>query len=491
MDLEYLNSEILKNYINGKWVDSTTDETRDVINPASGEVLAKTPICTKEEALETIKAAKEAFWKWRTTPAQSRIRYLYDFRDALEENFDDLVEVVTKEHGKTLDESRGEYRRAIENVEAATHIPSLQMGYNFEEIASGIDEMVIKQPLGVFFCVAPFNFPVMVPAWFWPYAIATGNTYIVKPSDQCPISMVKQFEILDEIGLPKGVVNLLHGGPEVVNALVESPDTVGLSFVGSTKVGKLLYKKCGEVGKRVQVQGGAKNFITIMPDANIDRTVPNLITSFFGNAGQRCLAGGVLLTVGDVHNPLKEKLIESTKQIKVGDGMDEDNHMGPLASEAGMKKVLEYIEKGIDEGATLVLDGRNVRDDESLKNGFYVGPTIFENVSPEMSIAQEEIFGPVMPIVNVKNLDEAIEVIHNNPYGNASSIFTSSGKSARDYQYLVKAGNIGINIGVAAPIATFPFSGMKDSFMGDLHGQGKSGIDFFTEDKVVITRWFD
>jgi malonate-semialdehyde dehydrogenase (acetylating)/methylmalonate-semialdehyde dehydrogenase len=228
-----------------------------------------------------------------------------------------------------------------------------------------------------------------------------------------------------------------------------------------------------------------------MPDANIDRTVPNLITSFFGNAGQRCLAGGVLLTVGDVHNPLKEKLIESTKQIKVGDGMDEDNHMGPLASEAGMKKVLEYIQKGIDEGATLVLDGRNVRDDESLKNGFYVGPTIFENVSPEMSIAQEEIFGPVMPIVNVKNLDEAIEVIHNNPYGNASSIFTSSGKSARDYQYLVKAGNIGINIGVAAPIATFPFSGMKDSFMGDLHGQGKSGIDFFTEDKVVITRWFD
>ncbi len=481
--------QILKNYINGKWVESETEKTRDVINPATGELLAQTPLCTKEEALIAIKAAKASFWRWRTTPAQSRIRYLYDFREALEENFDELAEMVTLEHGKTLDESRGEYRRTIENIEAATHIPSLQMGYNFEDIAFGIDEMVIKQPLGVFFCVAPFNFPVMVPAWFWPYAIATGNTYIVKPSDQCPISMVRQFELLDEIGFPDGVINLLHGGPEVVNTLIESPDTVGLSFVGSTRIGKLLYKKCGEMGKRVQVQGGAKNFITIMPDADIERTVPNIITSFYGNAGQRCLAGGVLLTVGDIHEPIKKALVEAAVQIKIGSGIDEDIHMGPLASKSGIDKVLNYIEKGVEEGAELILDGRNIKVDDTLSEGFFIGPTIFDKVTPDMVIAQEEIFGPVIPIINVKNLDEAIEIINANRYGNASSLFTSSGKDARKYQYRVLAGNIGINIGVAAPIATFPFSGMKDSFKGDLHGQGRSGIDFFTEDKVVISRW--
>ncbi|MFW9786190.1 MAG: CoA-acylating methylmalonate-semialdehyde dehydrogenase [Candidatus Thorarchaeota archaeon] len=481
--------EVVKNYINGKWVESKAKETRDVFNPATGELIAKTPMSTREEALEAIAAAKAAFDRWRATPVFTRVRHLNRIRDAFEENFEELSKILTTEQGKAIDEARGEYRRTIENIECATSIPSLQMGYNTEDIAAGIDEMVIKQPLGVFFCVAPFNFPGMVPTWFWPFAIGVGNTYIVKPSEQVPLSQVRQFEIIHGLGLPRGVLNMVHGGAEAVNALIESPDTVGMSFVGSTLVGKLLYKKIGEFGKRAQVQAGAKNFLTIMPDADLERTVPALITSFYGCAGQRCLAGGVLLAVGDIYEPLKEALLDAAKKYSVGNGLEEGVQMGPLASKKGMENVLGYIEKGVKEGAELILDGRGIEVTGHPK-GYYIGPTIFDRVTPEMTIAKEEIFGPVIPIIQVKSLDEAIDIIHANPYGNASSIFTSSGKTARDYQYRVKAGNIGINIGVVAPIATFPFSGMNDSFFGDLHGQGKDAVDFFTENKVVITRWF-
>jgi malonate-semialdehyde dehydrogenase (acetylating)/methylmalonate-semialdehyde dehydrogenase len=484
-----LTVEVVKNYINGKWVKSKAKETRDVFNPATGELIAKTPMSTREETLEAIKAANAAFERWRATPALTRVRHLNRIRDAFEENFEDLVKTLTLEQGKAIDESRGEYRRTIENLECATSIPSLQMGYNTEDIAAGIDEMVIKQPLGVFFCVAPFNFPGMVPTWFWPFAIGVGNTYIVKPSEQVPLSQVRQFEIIHEVGLPRGVLNMVHGGPEAVNTLIESPDTVGMSFVGSSKIGKLLYKKIGEVGKRAQVQGGAKNFLTIMPDADLERTIPALITSFYGCAGQRCLAGGVLLAVGDVYEPLKKMMVEAAKKYTTGNGLEEGVQMGPLASKQGMDNVLKFIQSGIDEGAELLLDGRGV-EVPGHPNGYFIGPTIFDKVTRDMTIANEEIFGPVIPIMQVKDLDEAIDIIHANPYGNASSVFTSSGKTARDYQYRVKAGNIGINVGVAAPIATFPFSGMKDSFLGDLHGQGRDAVEFFTENKVVITRWF-
>lgn len=484
-----MKGEVVKNYINGRWVASKSKETRDVINPATGELLAKTPMSTAEEAQEAIEAAKTAYDRWRSTPAQTRIRYLYRFRNLLEDHFEELSKTITTEHGKILDEARGEYRRAVENVEAAASIPTLQMGYNFEDIAAGIDEMVIKQPLGVFFCVAPFNFPGMVPTWFWPFAIACGNTYIVKPSEQVPLSQIRQFKLIDKVGFPKGVMNLVNGGPEVVNALIESPDTVGMSFVGSTPIGKLLYKKCGENGKRAQVQAGAKNFITVMPDANIERTVPNLMSSFFGNTGQRCLSGAVLLAVGEAYKPLKEAVVKAAKELVIGDGLNEDVQMGPIATKAALKRVLGYIETGIKEGAQLILDGRNVKVKDYPK-GLFIGPNIFDKVKPEMTIAKEEIFGPVMSIIHVKDLDEAIDIIHANPHGNASSVFTSSGKVARDYQYRVRAGNIGINIGIVAPIATFPFSGMKDSFFGDLHGQGKDAVNFFTENKVVITRWF-
>ncbi|TFH09612.1 MAG: CoA-acylating methylmalonate-semialdehyde dehydrogenase [Candidatus Thorarchaeota archaeon] len=484
-----LTVEVVKNYINGKWVESKATETRDVFNPATGEVIAKTPMSTREETLEAINAAKAAFDRWRATPALTRMRHLNRIRDAFEENFEELVKTLTLEQGKAIDESRGEYRRTIENLECATSIPSLQMGYNSEDIAAGIDEMVIKQPLGVFFCVAPFNFPGMVPTWFWPFAIGVGNTYIVKPSEQVPLSQVKQFEIIHEIGLPRGVLNMVHGGSVAVNTLIESPDTVGMSFVGSSRVGKLLYKKIGEYGKRAQVQGGAKNFLTIMPDADLEKTVPALITSFYGCAGQRCLAGGVLLAVRDIYEPLKEMIVEAAKKYTIGNGLEEGVQMGPLASKTGMDKVLKFIQSGIDEGAELLLDGRGV-EVPGHPNGYFIGPTIFDKVTRDMTIAKEEIFGPVIPIMQVKDLDEAIDIIHANPYGNASSVFTSSGKTAREYQYRVNAGNIGINVGVVAPVATFPFSGMKDSFLGDLHGQGRDAVEFFTENKVVITRWF-
>ncbi|MFX1482982.1 MAG: CoA-acylating methylmalonate-semialdehyde dehydrogenase [Promethearchaeota archaeon] len=484
-----LTVEVVKNYINGRWVESKAKETRDVFNPATGELIAKTPMSTAEETLDAIAAAKAAFERWRTTPVFTRVRHLNRIRDAFEDNFEELSKILTTEQGKTIDEARGEYRRTIENLECATSIPSLQMGYNTEDIAAGIDEMVIKQPIGVFFCVAPFNFPGMVPTWFWPFAVGVGNTYIVKPSEQVPLSQVKQFEIIHELGLPKGVLNMVHGGPEAVNTLLESPDTAGMSFVGSSLVGKLLYKKAGERGKRAQVQGGAKNFLTVMPDADLERSVPAIITSFYGCAGQRCLAGGVLLAVGEVYEPLKTAVVEAAKKVSVGSGLEEGVQMGPLASKKGMERVLGYIEKGLKEGAELLLDGRGI-EVPGHSNGYFIGPTVFDNVTPDMTIAREEIFGPVIPIIKVKDLDEAIEIVHANPYGNASSIFTSSGKLAREYQYRVKAGNIGINIGVVAPIATFPFSGMKDSFFGDLHGQGQDAVDFYTENKVVITRWF-
>jgi malonate-semialdehyde dehydrogenase (acetylating)/methylmalonate-semialdehyde dehydrogenase len=489
LDVTILTLEVVKNYINGRWIESKSKETRDVFNPATGELIAKTPMSTREETLEAIAAAKAAFDRWRATPVFTRVRHLNRIRDTFEEHFEELARILTTEQGKTIDEARGEYRRTIENLECATSVPSLQMGYNSEDIAAGIDEMVIKQPLGVFFCVAPFNFPGMVPTWFWPFAVGVGNTYIVKPSEQVPLSQVRQFELIHELGLPRGVLNMVHGGPEAVNTLLESPDTIGMSFVGSTRVGKMLYKKIGEYGKRAQVQGGAKNFLTVMPDADLERSVPALITSFYGCAGQRCLAGGVLLAVGDIYKPLKDAVVDAARKVSVGNGLEEGIQMGPLASKQGMERVLHYIEKGVQEGAELLLDGREI-EVPGYSEGYFIGPTIFDKVTRDMTIAKEEIFGPVIPIIHVKDLEEAIDIIHASPYGNASSVFTTSGKTARDYQYRVKAGNIGINIGVVAPIATFPFSGMKDSFLGDLHGQGRDAVDFFTENKVVVTRWF-
>lgn len=479
----------LKNYIAGAWVASQSSEILDVHNPATGEVIARVPLSTVEEVNRAVVAAKEAFQEWRETPPLVRARYMFRLKALMEEHFEDLARTCTREHGKILDEARGEVRRAIENVEVAAGVPSLMMGYNAEDIAVGIDEECVLQPVGVFCCVAPFNFPAMVPFWFMPYAIACGNTYIVKPSEVCPISQNRLFELLDEADFPPGVVNLVNGAKGVVDALLTHPDLAGVSFVGSTPVGKYIYATAAANGKRAQCQAGAKNCLVVMPDAVLERTVAALLTSAFGNTGQRCLSGALVLAVGEVYEPLKARLVEAASRLTVGDGLDEAIQMGPVISRKALDRILGYVEKGLEEGAKLILDGRGVQV-EGYPDGYFIGPTIFDQVRPEMVIAREEIFGPVLGIIPVADFEEALSIIEDIPYGNAVSLFTSSGKWTREFKYRVRCGNIGINIGIAAPIATFPFAGMKDSFFGDLHGQGRDAIQFFTDRKVVITRWF-
>ena len=484
-----MDAKVLKNYVDGYWVDSQSTRILDVHNPATGSVIAKVPMSTTEEVNEAVASAKTAFEEWRETPPYTRARYMFRLRNIMEERFEDLAQVIVKEHGKIIDEARGEVRRSIENVEVAAGVPSLMMGYNLEDVAQGIDEECVFQPAGVFCCVAPFNFPLMVPLWFLPYAVTCGNTYITKPSEQCPLSQELFYELLDEVDFPPGVVNLVNGDKEAVDALLEHPDVTGVSFVGSTPVGKYIYTKGSANGKRVQAQAGAKNCLVVMPDADLDKTVMNILTSAFGTAGQRCLANSLLVAVGDVYEPLIDKLIDAAAQLSIGDGADESVQLGPVASQKAYEKVHRYIDKGVGEGASLLLDGRDQKVD-GYPEGYFIGPTIFTGVKPDMTIAQEEIFGPVLGVVRAATFDDALDIIHSSPYGNASSLFTSSGKWAREFKYRVRAGNIGINIGIAAPIASFPFSGMKDSFFGDLHGQGRDAILFFTERKVAITRWF-
>jgi malonate-semialdehyde dehydrogenase (acetylating)/methylmalonate-semialdehyde dehydrogenase len=478
----------IRNYVNGRWIESSSTQALNVVNPATGETIAQVPLSTEKEVKEAVTAAKEAFGDWRETPPLSRANYMFKLKNLMEEHFEELARILVQEEGKTIDESRGEIRRGIENVEVAAGIPSMMMGYNLENISPGIDEEAVIQPLGVFCVVAPFNFPSMVTLWFMPYAVATGNTYIIKPSEQVPLSQNKLLELVDEAGFPPGVVNLVNGAKETVEALLENPDIRGVSFVGSTRTGKYIYKKATENGKRAQCQCGAKNFMVVMPDAELDKVLPGLMTSFYGCAGERCLSGSVLVPVGDIYKELTERFVKTASRLKVGYGLDESVQMGPVISKRHMERVLGYIDKGIQEGAKLVLDGRGLKVD-GYPEGFFIGPTVFDEVRQDMTIAKEEIFGPVTSIVRAKNLDDAIGLIHASPYGNAASVFTSSGKVARDFKYRVQCGNIGVNIGINAPMAFFPFSGFKESFFGDLHGQGRDAINFFTDRKIVISRW--
>jgi malonate-semialdehyde dehydrogenase (acetylating)/methylmalonate-semialdehyde dehydrogenase len=489
----------VKNYIGGEWVESK-GELVDVVNPATCKIIAKVPISTKDELDAAVKAAQKAFPEWRKTPPLARARCLFRLKELMEKRFEELSRIQTMEHGKTIDESRGETRRGIENVEVATGIPSLTMGYNLEDIAFGIDEYVIRQPLGIFGIIGPFNFPFMVPLWFAPYAVATGNCIIIKPSSEDPISQMKIAEMVEEAGFPPGVWNVVNGGRTVVSAMLDHPDIVGICFVGSTPVARdVIYKKCGETGKRVVAQGGAKNFLLVMPDADLERTIAACMTSFYGNTGQRCLSGANLVIVGEglsehEYNEFYKKVVnafvDAASKIRVGYGLDETVQMGPLRDKEKKERVTRFIETGIKEGAKLTLDGRGVKLVGEWPKDCFLNPTVFEDVTPDMTIGREEIFGPVASIMRARSFDEAIEMIHGNPYGNAASIFTSSGKWAREFRYRVQCGNIGINIGIVAPMAFFPFSGMKQSFYGILHGQGQEAIRFFTESKVVIERWF-
>ncbi len=485
---------LVKNFVDGEWVESK-GEIRDVVNPAKYEVIAKVPISTKDEIDAAVEAAKAAFPDWRRTTPLARARCLFRLKELLEEHFEEVSRVQTQEHGKTIDESRGETRRGIENVEVACGIPTLMMGYNLEDIASGIDEYLIRQPLGVFGIIGPFNFPFMIPLWSAPYAVATGNCVVIKPSSEVPLSQMKIAELVDEAGFPPGVWNVVNGGRTVVNGMLDHPDIEGIVFVGSTPTARdVIYKRCGETGKKVIAQGGAKNFMVIMPDTNVSRTIPALMTSFFGNTGQRCLSGANLVIVGEddaFYKSLMDAVTETTSKIVIGYGLDEAVQMGPLRDKEKREKILGYIESGIQQGAKLRLDGRkNVKIVGDYPQTCFLGATIFENVTPDMKIGSEEIFGPVMSVMRAKDLDEAIEMCNANPFGNGNAIFTSSGKSAREFQYRITSANVGINIGIVAPMAFFPFSGMKDSFFGILHTQGREAVRFFTESKVVIQRWF-
>jgi malonate-semialdehyde dehydrogenase (acetylating)/methylmalonate-semialdehyde dehydrogenase len=483
----------LKNYIDGEWVESK-GEVVDVVNPATYKTIARVPISTGEEIGAAVEAAKAAFPDWRRTTPLARSRLLFRLKELLEENFEEVSRIQTQEHGKTIDESRGETRRGIENVEVACGIPTLMQGYYSEDIAHGIDEWLIPTPLGVYGIIGPFNFPWMIPLWSAPYAVATGNCVIIKPSSEVPNSQTRLAELVEEAGFPPGVWNLVHGGRTVVNGMLDNPDIVGITFVGSTPTGRdVIYKRCGETGKRVIAQCGAKNFMTIMPDCDVDRTVAAMMTSYFGNAGQRCLAAANAVIVGDDDKFYKDfvrKVVDLTASIKMGYGLDESIQMGPVRDKSKKENILRYIETGLKEGAKIVLDGRNAKPEGGLPDTCFIGPTILDNVRPDSKVGSEEIFGPVMSIMRAKDLDEAIEISNANSFGNGHSIFTSSGKSAREFQYNIDSGNVGINIGIVAPMAFFPFSGMKESFYGVLHTQGKEAIRFFTESKVVIQRWF-
>ena len=481
--------ETLTNFIGGRWVPSRASEFLDVHNPATGETIARTPLSTGEDLDAAVAAAKAAFPGWRDTPAVVRARSLFRFRQLLEDHFEELAATVTREHGKTLDESRGSVRRGIECVEVACGTPSLMMGYGLENIASGIDCNVIRQPLGVCAAIVPFNFPAMVPLWFLPFAVATGNTFIVKPSEQVPLTQCLMVRLLEQCDLPPGVVSLVNGGRSVVEAICDHPDIRAVSFVGSTAVAKAVYQRGTHAGKRVQALGGAKNFIVVMPDADLDRTTEIITESFFGCAGERCLAGSVLLPVGSVHAEARDRLEAAAKALRVGDGAEKGVGMGPVISAAHRARVVGYIEKGVAEGAKLVLDGR-AKTVAERPGGYFLGPTLFDGVTPSMTIGRDEIFGPVASITPVKTLEDAIAVMHAHPNANATSIFTSSGKAAREYARLATASMVGVNIGVAAPMAQFPFGGAKDSFFGDLKAHGRDAYEFYTDKKVVISRWF-
>ncbi len=479
----------LKHYIGGEWVESTSPATTSVINPATCEVIAQVPEGTREDVDKAVKAAAAAYEEWRMTPILSRAQYMYRFKALLEGRFEDLARIVVEENGKTRDEARGEVRRGIESVDYGMHIPSLMRGFKVEDISSGIDETAERQPMGVFAAITPFNFPFMVPLWFLPTAIVCGNTYVVKPSPQTPLSMQLVYELLDELGLPEGVVNLVHGGKEASMAVMEHPDIVGVSFVGSSPIAKLVYETCAKHGKRVQAQGGAKNYIVVMPDADMNASVLNIMGSAFGCAGQRCLAGSVVVAVGDSYAPLKDELVKRAASLRVGYGMDESSQMGTVISAQARERIESMITQGVQEGATLALDGRGAKI-SGFEEGSFVSPTILDGVTADMTVARDEIFGPVLAIMQADTFEDAVKLVNSSRYGNAASLFTASGKYAREFKYRINAGNIGINVGVAAATASFPFGGKKESFYGDLHGQGPDAIEFFTDRKVVIERWF-
>jgi malonate-semialdehyde dehydrogenase (acetylating)/methylmalonate-semialdehyde dehydrogenase len=476
------------NFIDGSWLGGGSNDDFDVFNPATGDVLARVALANAADTDAAVRSAAAAFPEWRRTPPQTRIQFLFKFRQLLEQHAEEIARLITQENGKTLAESRAELQRGIENVEVACGIPTLMQGYNLEDIAGGIDEMMIRQPLGVTAAITAFNFPAMIPLWFLPYAIACGNTFVLKPSERVPLTSRLLVDLLYQTGLPKGVVNLVVGGKTAVDVLLRHPDVRAISFVGSTPVARYIYAEGSAHGKRVQCQGGAKNYVVVMPDADIETTAKIVSDSAFGCAGQRCLAVSTTITVGEADGMFTPRVTEIAAGLKVGDGLADGVQMGPVISPASKTRITGLIERGLTGGGRAVLDGRDAKI-AGGERGSFLKPTILKGVSGNSELTHTEIFGPVLAIEEASDLDEAIAILSKSPYGNAASIFTSSGNAARKFRYEVPAGNIGVNIGVAAPMAYFPFSGWKDSFMGVLHGQGKDGVEFYTDKKVVVERW--
>ena len=478
----------LLNYVGGTWKRSRASDYLDVRNPATAETLVRVPLTSRDGVDETVQAAQVAFADWRRTPPTERIQYLFKLKKLLEDHFDEIARLTTQECGKTLSESQGELQRGLENVEVATGIPSLMMGYNVEDIARGIDEHMLRQPVGVVAAITPFNFPGMIPLWFMPYAIACGNCFILKPSEKVPMTMSRVFELIDQLGLPSGVLSLVNGARETVDALLDHPDVRAISFVGSSAVAKYIYSRAAANGKRVQCQGGAKNTVVVLPDADMEMTTRIVADSSFGCAGQRCLATSVAITVGEARSPFTEQIAHVAAERKVGYGLEAGVEMGPVITPESRQRIESLIGKGVSEGAKVLVDGRG----ESIpgyERGYFIRPTILDNVDPHGEIARVEIFGPVLSLMHAQTIDEAIELVNATSYGNMACLFTSSGAAARKFRYEVQAGNIGINIGVAAPMAFFPFSGWKESFFGDMHAQGRDAVEFYTQKKVVVERW--
>jgi len=480
----------LKNYINGKWVEADCSEYLDVTNPSTGEVFAKVPLSTAKNVEEAVNAASKAFEKWSRESVSKRTSYLFKLHSIMDEHEDELVEAICKEGGKTLVDGKAEIKRAVQNIEVACGMPMLLQGEKLQGIANEMDAEVIRQPIGVFAIIPPFNFPAMVPFWFLPYAIATGNTLVIKPSEQVPVTMQLIMGLIDKIGLPQGVINIVNGDKTVAEALTENKAIRGVSFVGSSKVARIIAETCSKNGKRYQALGSAKNHLLVMEDACIDKVIDSLMTSCYGCAGERCMAASVVAVVPEVYDEVREKFIAAAKKLKTGDALGDGVDVGPVISQRAKERILGLIQKGIDEGASLILDGRNPDIPKEIQKGFYIGPTIFENVTPDMTIMQEEIFGPVVCLVKINSLDDGLELVKNCRFGNGASIFTQSGYYARKFEMEVDAGMIGINVGIPAPVAYFPFGGVKESFYGDVKAQGRDVINFFTERKVVTARFY-
>ncbi|MFF2908296.1 CoA-acylating methylmalonate-semialdehyde dehydrogenase [Paenibacillus sp. NPDC057934] len=477
----------LKNWIGGEWVESSAAQYDDVYNPATEEVLAQVPLSSKGDVDSAVQAARKSFESWSRTPVPRRARVLFKYQQLLVDHWDELATLITKENGKSLGEARGEVLRGIECVEFAAGAPNLMMGKQLPDIASNIESGMYRYPIGVIGGITPFNFPMMVPCWMFPLAIAVGNTFVLKPSERTPLLANRLAELFHEAGLPAGVLNIVHGAHDVVNGILEHPEIKAISFVGSQPVAEYVYTTGTAHGKRVQALAGAKNHSIVLPDADLDLTVKEIVNAAFGSAGERCMACAVVVAVGDVADELVERLTAAADQITIGNGLEDGTFLGPVIRGGHKERTLGYIESGEAEGGLLVRDGRK---DEAVQNsGYFVGPTIFDKVSSEMKIWKDEIFAPVLSVMRADTLEDAIAIANRSEFANGACLFTSNGSSVRQFRETIDAGMLGVNLGVPAPMAFFPFSGWKKSFYGDLHANGTDGVEFFTRKKMVTARW--